>query len=173
MPLLPSYDPRINRIELPSQDIPYEEENLLQWQNYEVFTQQHRGEQHVHTGSVHAPNAEMALLLAKEQFGRREQCANIWVVKSRDIHATSYEDSDMFLHSFDKNYREGNGYKVKDTIESFKRDLFARLEKENRISPQTPTPTPEKTRVEKGQQVTVIHLPTLEGKPTRKVIIRN
>ncbi|MEZ4824881.1 MAG: 1,2-phenylacetyl-CoA epoxidase subunit PaaB [Bacteroidia bacterium] len=167
-----SHDPRVNRISLPSQETPYEEEDKLQWQTYEVFTQQERGQQHVHTGSVHAPNAEMALVLAKEQFGRREQCANIWVVKSRDIHATSYEDSDMFLHAFDKNYREGNGYKVKDTIETFKRELFARLERESGTS-EKPATEQVVARVEKGQQVTVIHLPTLEGKAPRKVIIRN
>lgn len=167
-----SYDPRVNRIELPSQETPYEDGDRLQWQNYEVFTQQERGQQHVHVGAVHAPNAEMALILAKEQFGRREQCANIWVVKSRDIHATSYEDSDMFQHAFDKSYREGNGYKVKDTIETFKRDLFARLEKEDK-KPAESSPVVEKTRVEKGKEVTVVHLPTIEGKPPRKVIIRN
>ena len=101
-----SHDPRVNRVELPGQDTPYVDGELMQWQNYEVFQQQNRGDQHVHVGSIHAPNPDMALVLAKEQFGRREQCANLWVVKSQDVHATSYEDSDMFLHAFDKNYRE-------------------------------------------------------------------
>ncbi|MEZ4686341.1 MAG: hypothetical protein R3B47_09815 [Bacteroidia bacterium] len=75
---------------------------MMHWQNYEVFVQQSRGDQHVHQGAVHAPNAEMALLFAKEQFGRREQCANIWVVKTTDVHATSYDDADMFKHALTK-----------------------------------------------------------------------
>jgi ring-1,2-phenylacetyl-CoA epoxidase subunit PaaB len=119
-----SADPRMNRIDLPmEEEKKHEEGTLMQWQTYEVFQQQNRGEQHIHVGSVHGPNPEMALILAKEQFGRREQCANLWVVKSKDVYATSYEDDDMFQHSFDKTYREGEGYKVKDTIETFKREL--------------------------------------------------
>jgi ring-1,2-phenylacetyl-CoA epoxidase subunit PaaB len=87
-----SLDPRVNRIPLPMDaDQPHAEDPIGQWQTFEVFTQQKRGEQHVHVGALHAPNAEMALILAKEQFGRREQCANLWVVRSGDILATSYE----------------------------------------------------------------------------------
>ena len=167
-----SLDPRVNRLELPSQETPYEDGELMQWQTYEVFTQQERGGQHIHVGPVHAPNPEMALILAKEQFGRREQCANIWVVKSGDIHATSYEDSDMFQHAFDKTYREGEGYKVKDTIETFKRELFARIDAgtgsgENREQ------VVETATVEQRANVKVVTLPTLEGKAPRKIIIKN
>ena len=83
-----------------------------QWHVYEVFHQKARGEHHVHVGSVHAPDPEMALLLAKEQFARRAACANLWVVRSDHIHATDYRDEDMFLHATDKSYREAFGYKV-------------------------------------------------------------
>lgn len=123
-----SADPRMNRIGLPmgSQE-QHQEDALGQWQTYEVFQQRNRGEQHIHVGSLHAPNPEMALVLAKEQFGRREKCANLWVVRTLDVFATSYEDADMFQHAFDKNYRESDGYRVKDTIEQFTRDLDARL----------------------------------------------
>ena len=158
-----SYDPRVNRIDLPSQEKPYEDGELMQWQNYEVFQQQNRGEQHSHVGAVHAPNPEMALLFAKEQFGRREQCANLWVVKSQHVHATSYEDSDMFQHSFDKTYREGSGYKVKDTIETFKRELFARIDGNETVE--------EVTR-EDVETFTVVSLPKLANKNRRKIIIR-
>ncbi|MEM6264388.1 MAG: 1,2-phenylacetyl-CoA epoxidase subunit PaaB [Bacteroidota bacterium] len=119
-----SHDPRMNRVSLQvGSEAKHQEGSLMQWQTYEVFQQQKRGDQHVHVGSLHAPNPDMALILAKEQFGRREQCANLWVVKSQDVHATSYDDADMFQHAFDKSYREGDGYKVKDTIETFKRQL--------------------------------------------------
>ena len=164
-----SHDPRVNRVVLPGQETPYEEGELLQWQNYEVFQQQNRGDQHVHVGSIHAPNPDMALVLAKEQFGRREQCANLWVVKSQDVHATSYEDADMFLHSFDKNYREGSGYKVKDTIETFKRELYARLDGEKETSV---TETVAEVSRESAATHTVINLPQLENKGKRKIIIR-
>ena len=51
-----------------------------QWPVFEVFHQQARGEPHVYVGSVHATDAEMALLLAKEQYARRQACVNLWVV---------------------------------------------------------------------------------------------
>ena len=67
-----SLDPRIARANLSggnSSDM----ENLLHFQTYEVFHQKKRGAQHQHVGIVHAPNPDMALLYAKEQYARREQ----------------------------------------------------------------------------------------------------
>jgi ring-1,2-phenylacetyl-CoA epoxidase subunit PaaB len=87
-----------------------------QWPVFEVFHQQARGEPHVHVGSVHAPDAEMALLLAKEQYSRRQACVNLWVVPTTAITATAYEDADMFLHELDKSYRESWGYKTPRTV---------------------------------------------------------
>ena len=83
-----------------------------QWRVFEVFHQQSRGEPHVHVGSVHAPDAETALILAKEQFSRRQACVNIWVVPAEAILATAYEDADIFQHGTDKSYREAFGYET-------------------------------------------------------------
>lgn len=66
----------------------------------------------MHVGSVHAPDAESALVLAKEQFGRRQACVNMWVVPAEAITATAYEDADMFEHGSDKSYREAFGYET-------------------------------------------------------------
>lgn len=87
-----------------------------QWPVFEVFHQQARGDAHVHVGSVHAPDAEMALIMAKEQFARRQACVNLWVVPAAAITATEYEDADMFLHPSDKSYRESWGYKTPKTV---------------------------------------------------------
>ncbi len=83
-----------------------------QWEVYEVFHQKARGEPHVHVGSVHATDPEMALVLAKEQYARRMACVNLWVVRAEDITASAYADADMFQHATDKSYREAFGYKV-------------------------------------------------------------
>ena len=83
-----------------------------QWDVYEVFHQKARGEPHVHAGSVHATDPEMALVLAKEQYARRMACVNLWVVRAQDIYASDYADQDMFAHATDKSYREAYGYKV-------------------------------------------------------------
>ena len=85
-----SIDPRINRLELPAND---DGKNIIgvleEWETYEVFHQKKRGEQHVHVGIVHAAGAEMALMLAKEQYARRRQTSNLWVVKTKDVTPTS------------------------------------------------------------------------------------
>ena len=79
---------------------------------FAVFRQETKNDPHVHVGDVHAPDAEMALVLAKEQYARRMACVNLWVVRAADIHASDYADSDMFAHATDKSYREAFGYKV-------------------------------------------------------------
>jgi len=83
-----------------------------QWRVFEVFHQSARGEPHVHVGAVHAPDAESAIILAKEQFSRRQACVNIWVAPADAITATRYEDADMFQHGTDKSYREAFGYET-------------------------------------------------------------
>lgn len=83
-----------------------------QWPIYEVFHQSARGEPHVHVGAVHAPDAQTALVLAKEQFGRRQACVNMWVVPAEAIIATDYADADLFEHGTDKSYREAYGYET-------------------------------------------------------------
>ncbi len=83
-----------------------------QWPVYEVFHQQARGEPHVHVGSIHAPDGEAAIMLAKEQYGRRQACVNLWVVPAEAILATEYEDADIFEHGTDKSYREAYGYQT-------------------------------------------------------------
>lgn len=87
-----------------------------QWPLFEVFHQQARGEPHVHVGSVHAPDGEMALLLAKEQYARRQACVNLWVVPAEAILATRYDDADIFDRGTDKSYRESWGYRTPKTV---------------------------------------------------------
>ncbi|MFN4082506.1 MAG: phenylacetic acid degradation protein [Bacteroidia bacterium] len=123
--MIKSLDPRITRaeIELDNQINPLGE--LDQWETYEVFHQKKRGDQHMHVGIVHAPNAEMALLFAKEQYARRGQSVNIWVVKTRDVYTTDYDDADIFETVPEKQYREAGGYKVMDKINKYKKSQKA------------------------------------------------
>lgn len=114
-----SLDPRITRAEIDYTQIdPLE--NLDQFQTYEVFHQSKRGSQHMHVGIVHAPNPEMALLYAKEQYSRRGVTSNLWVVPSTAVFATSYFDDDIFSTTAEKTYRDPATYKVMDRIQAFK-----------------------------------------------------
>ncbi|MCC6683742.1 MAG: phenylacetic acid degradation protein [Bacteroidia bacterium] len=120
--MIKSLDPRITRaeIELNNSIAPLEEND--QWETYEVFHQKKRGDQHMHVGIVHAANPEMALLFAKEQYGRRGQSVNIWVVKTREVYTTDYEDSDIFDTVPEKMFREAGGYKVMEKINKYKKE---------------------------------------------------
>jgi len=120
-----SLDPRVARADLPSADEYSSQGNLDQWATYEVFHQKARGAHHVHVGSVHAPNAEMAVLFGKEQYARRMKCVNLWVVRTSDVFTTPYEDSDMFEPATDKSYREAYAYKNKELVAKIKEDLKA------------------------------------------------
>lgn len=91
-----------------------------QWQTYEVFTQAKSGAHHTHVGSVHAPNGEMAYILAKEQFGRRSKVTSLWVAKTAVI-VTAENDAELFLRNDEKLYREAGGFKVMERINAFKK----------------------------------------------------
>lgn len=120
--MIKSLDPRVNRskIELDNSIEPLREHD--NWQTYEVFHQKKRGDQHMHVGIVHASNPEMALLFAKEQYGRRGMSVNIWVVCTTDVYTTGYEDSDIFETVPEKAYREAGGYKVMEKINKYKKE---------------------------------------------------
>lgn len=59
--------------------------SLDQFGTFEVFVQAKEGKPFQHEGAVHAPNLEMAYLLAKETFTRRFTCISIYVVDTRDV----------------------------------------------------------------------------------------
>lgn len=117
--MIQSLDPRIRRLaeEPGTGDISGKEGY---GENYEVFHQDKRGAQHRHVGSVLAANPQMALVFAKEQFGRRKKCVNLWVVRSRDILALPEQDEDMFATNSDKTYRDASGFRVMDKIRLLK-----------------------------------------------------
>lgn len=88
-----------------------------EWKVWEVFVQSKTGEPHIHVGSVHAPDSELALQNARDVYSRRGEAINIWVVSADQIVATSPSDAGPFFDpSNDKIYRHPQFYKVpKDT----------------------------------------------------------
>lgn len=58
---------------------------LDQFGTYEVFVQPKEGKAFQHEGIVHAPNREMAFILAKEAFTRRFACASLYVADTRHV----------------------------------------------------------------------------------------
>jgi ring-1,2-phenylacetyl-CoA epoxidase subunit PaaB len=119
-----SLDPRVTRLQIdPDRPDPLEPKpELDQLQTYEVFHQQKSGGRHVHVGSLHAPSHELALVLAKEQYGRRGQTTNLWVVNTRDVFTMRAEDADVFATTPEKKYRDVAAYMVRNKVEAFKKE---------------------------------------------------
>jgi ring-1,2-phenylacetyl-CoA epoxidase subunit PaaB len=59
---------------------------------FEVFQQDRPDRPHQNCGSVHAPDAELALLNARDVFARRPQCINLWVVPAGAILARTAQE---------------------------------------------------------------------------------
>ena len=58
-----------------------------EWPLWEVFVRAKRGLNHVHLGSLHAPDAAMAVRNARDLYTRRQEGVYIWVVQASDITA--------------------------------------------------------------------------------------
>jgi ring-1,2-phenylacetyl-CoA epoxidase subunit PaaB len=80
---------------------------------WEVFVQEEGGAAHVHAGSLHAPDRDMALQNARDVYARRGRVASLWVVESAAIAATAPSDRASFFEpAFQKIYRHPQFYKV-------------------------------------------------------------
>lgn len=66
--------------------------NDTQWPRFEVFQQDRPGKPHRNVGSVHAPDAEIALQNGRDVFVRRPRCHSIWVVPADAIFSKTDEE---------------------------------------------------------------------------------
>lgn len=89
-----------------------------EWPLWEVFLRSKQGLSHKHVGSLHAPDAEMAVNNARDLYTRRSEGVSIWVVESSQVFANDPADSDpLFEPSQSKIYRHPTFYEVPDGIE--------------------------------------------------------
>lgn len=89
-----------------------------QWPLFEVFIRARRGISHNHVGSVHAPDARMALTNARDLYTRRQEGVSIWVVPSSEITASSPDEKDSFFEpAADKIYRHPTFYDVPEGVQ--------------------------------------------------------
>src|SRR5215470_2828069 len=83
------------------------------WPLFEVFLRGKRGLNHVHVGSLHAADPEMALRHARDLYTRRNEAVSIWVVPAAAITASSPDEKDpFFAPSGDKVYRHPTFYDI-------------------------------------------------------------
>lgn len=84
-----------------------------EWPLWEVFTQPPNGKPHEHAGSLHAPDAEIALQNARDVYTRRGEAVSLWVVPSQAIIASAPSDAGPFFDpGNDKAYRHPQFYKI-------------------------------------------------------------
>ncbi|GAA3247417.1 1,2-phenylacetyl-CoA epoxidase subunit B [Pseudonocardia petroleophila] len=87
------------------------------WPLYEVFVRGKRGLNHVHVGSLHAADDEMALHNARDVYTRRNEGVSIWVVKADHISASSPDEKDSFFDpAADKVYRHPTFYAIPEDV---------------------------------------------------------
>lgn len=80
-----SLDPRVNRLPQINLAEILPKAPLDQFGTFEVFVQPKEGKPFQHEGIVHAPEIEMAYVLAKETFTRRFTCVSLYVVDTRKV----------------------------------------------------------------------------------------
>jgi len=77
-----------------------------EWPLWEVFIRGQHGLNHRHVGSLHAPDAEMAIKHARDVYTRRNEGVSIWVVKS----------GPLFEPSNSKVYRHPTFFNIPDEV---------------------------------------------------------
>lgn len=89
------------------------------WPLWEVFIRSQHGLAHKHVGSLHAPDAEMAIKNARDVYTRRNEGVSIWVVKSSDVTASSPGEKEPFFEPANsKVYRHPSFYEVPEEVKN-------------------------------------------------------
>jgi ring-1,2-phenylacetyl-CoA epoxidase subunit PaaB len=87
------------------------------WPLWEVFVRSSRGLSHVHAGSLHAPDAEMAVRNARDLYTRRNEGVSLWVVPASSIVASDPDAKGEFFESpKGKDYRHATYYKKSEGV---------------------------------------------------------
>lgn len=81
------------------------------YREYEVFSRKSDKIPMQHQFSLLAPNREMAMMMAQENFMRREKAIDIWVIAREDIRALNSEERQTLTQRLNnKDYRNTSGY---------------------------------------------------------------
>lgn len=88
-----------------------------EWPLWEVFIRGQHGMSHRHVGSLHAPDASMAMKNARDVYTRRNEGVSIWVVEASHITASSpSEKGPLFEPANSKVYRHPSFYDIPEDV---------------------------------------------------------
>lgn len=84
---------------------------------WEIFIRGQHGLNHRHVGSLHAADAQQAMLNARDVYTRRNEGVSIWVVPSAAITASAPSDKGpLFDPAQDKIYRHPTFFDIPDEV---------------------------------------------------------
>ena len=87
------------------------------WPLWEIFIRSKQGLDHKHVGSLHAVDAQMAIENARDVYTRRQEGISIWVVESKNIHASNPDEAgSLYDPANDKAYRHPTFYDLPDEL---------------------------------------------------------
>ena len=90
-----------------------------EWPLWEIFIRGQHGLAHRHVGSLHAPDAEMAMKNARDVYTRRNEGLSIWIVPSNEITASSPTSKGPYFEPANtKVYRHPTFFKIPDDVGS-------------------------------------------------------
>ena len=75
---------------------------------FEVFGRRKHGDDLVHSGQLHAPDLDTAMLMVRETHFRHEEGVEIALVPSASLHVL--EDDSLLEHAIDMSYRQNSGF---------------------------------------------------------------
>ncbi len=94
-----SLDPRVKRLpEIAAEGQQDPKISLAQFGTFEVFVQPNAKKPFQHEGAVHAPNIEMAYVLAKETFTRRFTCSSLYVVETCNVNVSPMTEGSQSVY---------------------------------------------------------------------------
>jgi ring-1,2-phenylacetyl-CoA epoxidase subunit PaaB len=88
---------------------------------YEVFRREREGAPMVHTGSVAAASPDLALLYAKDVYGRRGESSMLWVAPREAFQVL--DDADILHPALSRAYRLVEGYRMRDKLRAVQERL--------------------------------------------------
>jgi ring-1,2-phenylacetyl-CoA epoxidase subunit PaaB len=85
---------------------------------YEVFRREKEGAPMVHAGSVSATSADLALIYAKEIYGRRGESSVLWIAPRAAFQVL--DDGDILHPVLGRAYRLVEGYRMREKLHALK-----------------------------------------------------
>jgi len=86
---------------------------------YEIFLKPDGRDEFRHAGSIEAPNDEVALVMARENYARRAEGSRLWLVDRARI---VVGDEDFVAPNADKPHRHNDGARVAERRRRLRED---------------------------------------------------